>query len=104
MPNFFKIPLLGTPERFRITLSGIDYWIKVTYKNVTDGGWVMDISDSTGNSLVNGIPLVTGVNLLAQYPHLGFKGRMWIQTDYDPDAVPTFTNLGSSAKLFWVTD
>lgn len=104
MPNFYKIPLKGGPERFKITLGGTDYWLQLTYKNVEQGGWVLNISNSTGSPIVNGIPLVTGVDLLAQYPHLGFAGRLWVQTDYSADAVPTFENLGTSTKLLWVTD
>jgi hypothetical protein len=39
--------------------------------------------------IVNGIPLVTGVDLLAQYRYLGFSGRLWVQGADNPDDVPT---------------
>lgn len=104
MANFFKIPLTPTPQIFSIQLSGIDYRIRLTYKNTDEAGWIIDILDATENQIVNGIPLVTGVNLLEQYRHLGFLGRLWVQTASDPDAVPTFLNLGIDAQLWWVTD
>ncbi len=103
MPNFFEIPLTATPQAFSVNLSGVEYRMTLQYRNVTEGGWFLDIADSSGNSIVQGIPLVTGINLLAQYAHLGFTGRLWVQTLSQPDAVPTFVNLGDDAKLYWVT-
>jgi hypothetical protein len=44
-----------------------------------------------------GVPLVTGVDLLAQYAYLGFIGSLVVQTDHDPDATPTYENLGERA-------
>ncbi|WP_165667904.1 phage baseplate plug family protein [Metapseudomonas otitidis] len=43
--------------------------------------------------------LVTGCDLLAPYEHLGLGGVLWVQTTADPDAVPTFDNLGDGAKM-----
>lgn len=104
MATFYEIPLSAAPQKFVITLSGIDYQLRLTYANADGGGWVLDIADKQGTPIVQGIPLVTGANLLEQYPHLGFTGRLWVQGSQDPDAVPTFDNLGTGAFLFWVTD
>ena len=104
MPNFFRIPLAPNPQIFTIQLSGIDYRIRLAYRNAPEAGWVMDILDINENPIVNGIPLITGANLLDQYRHLGFLGRMWVQTGSDPDAPPTFINLGLDAQIYWVTD
>jgi hypothetical protein len=67
------------------------------------GGWVVDINDRFGAQLVNGIPLVTGCDLLSQYRHLGFSGQLRVQTDDTPDDVPTFANLGEKSHLYWIT-
>lgn len=69
----------------------------------SQGGWVVDITDRTGLPMVNGITLVTGCDLLAQYRHLGFNGQLRVQTDDAPDAVPTFVNLGNQSHLYWIT-
>ncbi len=103
MKKFYTIPLQGNPETFKITLAGVDYFLTVKYQNTDQSGWFLDIYDSQNNPLVCGIPLVTGCNLLEQYAHFGFGGRLWVQTDHDPDAVPTFKNLGTEANLYWVT-
>jgi hypothetical protein len=104
MPKFFEIPLSPNPQRFTISLSGTEYQLTLAYRSAPGGGWVLDISDKQGAAIVQGIPLVTGADLLAQYKHLGFAGRLWVQSSVNPDDVPTFDNLGNASFLFWVTD
>jgi hypothetical protein len=97
-----QIPLSGQPQTFNVMLGGVAYTFTVQYRNDPAGGWVLDIADSSGNDIVTGIALVTGANLLEQYEHLGFNGGLYVQTLDDPDAVPTFDNLGTNALLYWV--
>lgn len=103
--NFYPIPLQpGTPQTFSISLGGVQYQLSLRYRNDPAGlgGWVLDIDDQNGNELLYGVPLVTGADLLAQQRHLGFNGGLYVQTNDNPDAVPTFENLGSNAVLYWV--
>ncbi|KWE70557.1 hypothetical protein WL77_12205 [Burkholderia ubonensis] len=102
--NVYEIPLSPQPQRFTVTLSGVDYRMTVQYRAAGGAGWVLDIADAGGTPLVNGIPLVAGVDLLAQHRHLGFAGRLWVQGAESPDHVPTFDDLGVGSKLYWVTD
>lgn len=99
----YEIPLTATPQKFSVDLSGTTYQLTVKYHDVEMGGWVVDIADASGNALVNGIPLVTGCNLLEQYAYLEFGGKLMVQTSNDPDAVPTWGNLGDKSHLYWVT-
>lgn len=106
MSAVFEIPLqVGTPQTFSIALGGITYQLTFLYRNDTSGlgGWTIDIADSSGKPIVQGIPLVTGADLLAQYKHLGFTGALVVQTVSNPDAVPTFANLGDDGQVYWVT-
>ena len=108
MTTAFNITVqVGTPQSFNITLGGTTYEFTLQYRNDPAGlgGWCLDIADRFGNAIVQGIPLVTGINLLAQYGYLniGNGGGLWVQTTDDPDAVPTFENLGSSGQIYWVT-
>lgn len=99
----YNIPLeVGTPQTFSATIGLIEYRFTLRYLNVQDGGWVIDIADSSGNALISGMPMVTGCNLLEQYGHLGFGGALYVQTTSDPDAAPSFSNLGSDGLLYWV--
>lgn len=101
--SIYEIPLTPDPQSFTITLGGIEYRLTVQYRNTDQGGWVLDIADNAGNPIIQGTPMVTGCNLLAQYRHLGFTGGLYVQTTDNPDAVPTFDNLGTDAHLYWVT-
>jgi len=97
----YEIPLSTQAQQFAITLAAVSYRCTLQWRE--GAGWVLDMADQSGAAVVNGIPLVTGVDLLAQYPHLGFGGGLWVATDGDADAVPTFDNLGASARLYFVT-
>ena len=104
MGSFFSIPLqVGAPQTFSIQLGGATYQLTFLYRNDTSGlgGWTVDIADAMGNPILQGVPLVTGADLLAQYPHLGFGGSLVVQTTSDPDAVPTFENLGDDGQVYW---
>lgn len=99
----YEIPLkVGTPQTFPVTLSQVEYQFTLKFCDWDQGGWVLDIANAAGDLLVTGIPLTTGLDLLAPYPDLNFGGQLWVQTTSDPDAVPTFTNLGSDGLLYWV--
>ena len=104
MPSFYEIPLTATPQTFKVQLAGVLYQLRLTYLDVDQGGWVLDLSTESGAPLINGIPLVTGVDLLEQYAHLNLGGRLWVKGKINPDDPPTFDNIGSESLLFWVTD
>lgn len=77
--------------------------LKITIKwNPPAACWVADLADVNGTLIVGGIPLVTGANLLEQFNYLGFKGQFIAQTDHDPDAVPTYADLGSTGHFYFV--
>lgn len=97
----YEIPLSPTPQTFTITLAGVEYRLTVKW-NTVSSCWVLDFATPAGAAILNGIPLVTGTDLLAQYPHLDFGGQLVVQTDDDTDAVPTFDNLGTNGHLFFV--
>ena len=100
--QFFEVPLTPVSQQFAITLGGIRLTLTVTWRNLGGAGWVLDIEDgTTGLALVHGIPLVTGIDLLAQYKHLGIPGGLIVTTDSDTDVVPTSGNLGVSSHLLW---
>jgi hypothetical protein len=103
MTTIFQLPLQVTAQSFSVTLSGASYTFTLQYRNIDQGGWILDIADANANPILQGIPLVTGANLLDKYAYLGFVGGLYVQTTSDPDAVPTFTNIGVDGLLYYVT-
>lgn len=103
MSTIFQLPLQITAQTFSITLSGIIYNLTFQYRDAIEGGWILDIGDVNNVPILQGVPLVTGVNLLAKYQYLGFIGGLYVQTTTDPDAVPTFENLGTDGQVYYVT-
>jgi uncharacterized protein DUF6983 len=103
--SVFLIPLQpAVPQTLSVQLGGTTYRLTLLFRNdpITPT-WTVDIADSAGNPILQGIPLVTGADLLAQYGYLGFGGALVVQTTSNPDAVPTFENIGSDGNLYWVS-
>ena len=104
MATGFEIPLIPGPQKIAVTLGGLSAHLLVSYKDTDDGGWVVDLLDSQDAPILTGLPLITGADLLAQYGYMNFGGKLLVQSDTDPNAVPSFTNLGVTSHLYWVPD
>lgn len=100
MADTYKIPLSNTPQRFEITIGGLLYTWR-TWWNNTSEVWNIDIYDGE-TPLVLALPMVAGVDLLAQFRFLGLEGILATYTDGDPYAPPTLENLGTSGNLYLV--
>jgi len=98
----FEIPTSPTPQKFSVSLSGVTRELMLHWC-APAACWIVDIADETGAPILSGVPLITGADLLAQYAYLELAGAMLAQTDHDPDAVPTFANLGSTGHLFFAS-
>lgn len=100
----YEIPLISESQFFRIPLNGKVFVFTVIWRDAPymNGGWVLDIADDNGNNLLQGMPLVTGEDLLAQFEYVDIGGQLFVQTDYSTDDVPLYTNLGSTAHLYYV--
>jgi predicted Zn-dependent protease with MMP-like domain len=102
MSTPYEIPLTAAPQQLLISLANVTYQLTVKW-NDEASVWVLDIADSSGNGILNGIPLVTGTDLLGQFAYLGLGGSLVAQTDSDLTSPPTFTNLGDTGHLYFVT-
>ncbi|WP_250512703.1 hypothetical protein [Caballeronia sp. INDeC2] len=99
----YEIPLSGVPQSFQIALAGVTYKLTLMWREAPQGGWFLDMADAAGNRILSGVPLVTGADLLEQYEYLGIGGELWLQTDGDEAAVPTFDDIGTTSHLYFVT-
>lgn len=101
----FLIPLRGIAETFEISLAGVNYFMTVKWNDAPDAGWVFDLVDAiTNESIVAGVPLITGGDCLEGLDYLGIQGQIIVLTDGDDTAVPLYTNLGTESNLYFVTD
>ena len=100
----FLIPFTpAQPQSFQISLNGITYTMKVRWCDPFNC-WILDLADVSNNPILQGIPLITGTDLLSQYAYLGLGFSLVVQTNNDVDAVPTFANLGSQGNLYALND
>ncbi len=99
----YKITLSTGPQKFLIQLISTTYQFVLIWRDTDQGGWYLDINDTAGNAIVNGIPLLPGSDLLAQYQYLGIGGSLYVLTDGNPLAAPTFDSLGVTTWLYFET-
>lgn len=100
--SIFEIPLNSGSQTFTAALGPTRYKIAITWREAPYAGYFLDISDLSGVTVVSGIAMVTGVDLLEQYRYRGFAGGLWILTDSGLD--PTYDGLGTTARLYYVSD
>lgn len=102
--NVFKIPLMNIPQKFAIDLAGKSYIVLCRY-NTEMESWLISMMDGdTEQDIFDSMPLVTGVDLLAQYAYLGIPGSLIVYTDGDEFTPPTETNLGQECNLYYVVE
>lgn len=89
------------PQNLTVTLGGTTYRLQLRW-NPPSNVWVMNVHDSADNPLVNGVPLVTGADLLAQFAYLGFTGALIITKDDGDPTPPDWDNLGTLGHVFWL--
>lgn len=97
----YEIPMSSAPQSFQISLLGVVYSLVVKFCWAANC-WVMDINDINSVPVINGMTLVTGVDLLAQYSYLGIGGSLYVQSDFNLAAVPSFDNMGKTGHIYFV--
>nr|WP_254305189.1 hypothetical protein [Rahnella aceris] len=95
-----EIPLSPDNQQFNISLADTTYKMRLLWRDAA--GWVMDMQDSGGNPMITGIPLVTGVDLLAQYAFMEFGFSLYVGCDSSAQEYPTKIDLGNGSHLYIV--
>jgi hypothetical protein len=103
------IPLTSDPNQsFTSTLQvdGAALTLNFTVKwNEMAGYWVMSVSDSSDDLLLDSIPMITGwypgANLLAQYGYLKIGSAFIINVGTSDSDYPGKSDLGTNFQLLW---
>lgn len=102
--KLFRIPLINEPQTFEINLSGGAYVIICRWNEEMPAWQICMKNAITNQLLLTCLPLITGVDLLAQYKHLGIPGRLFCYTEGNADAPPTLENLGVEGQLYYYVE
>lgn len=106
--GMFQLPFKPQQNQtVKLTINGNDYTFKLQW-NDRGSFWELDIFDASLEPIVCGIPLVTGVDLLAQYPYmlLAQAGKMVCfskSVSLPIDAIPNYDNLGIDSFVYLLT-
>lgn len=106
MATIYKVELDSSSSDFfiRYTLNGTEYQVRFRYNNRLSR-WVMGLSDSNGNSLIEGHTVLNEKDMfgsyLTLYPTVPFDALMF--KDNTGIAAPTRESLGSTSVMYRVT-
>lgn len=101
--DIFLVPLDTSNQSFEIQLAGRELVLDCVW-NGQAGAWMLSLYDGlTDEPLLMSMPLVAGIDLLAQHKYLGIDGQLFVYTDGDETAPPTLDNLGVESNLYLVT-
>lgn len=95
-----EIPLTADNQQFSIILAGTTWRISITARSVLDYG----PAERQRESVISGIPLVTGADLLAQYAYMGLGFKLVVICDESTQDYPTKTDLGGRSHLLVSTE
>lgn len=104
--SYYEIPLTSTPYAqytFKLTLGkkNINILLKLRYYDLYEL-WVADVCDnSSGDTLINGLPLVPGIDLLGQYSYLDIGSAYVVSIEPTTQEQPDSETLGSKWLLVW---
>lgn len=95
----YEIPLIPQAQAFTIALGSQVYGFRIHWCDTTEGGWVLDLLDSSSNVLIASLPLLPNADLLAQHKHLGVEGTLTLVAPGDLPA--GYADLGATARLIF---
>lgn len=96
----YRVPLSEGAQSFAISLGDFQYMLTLVFRDAEGGGWFLDMVRADGSGQIYGIPLVLGVDLLAQHKHLGFGG-LFAQMEGGAGRYPTYEDMGKLLTLIW---
>lgn len=99
MTTRYEVPLQAFAQRLSVRFPNTSYVIVVKW-NTPAECWIADFYDLVNNPVLRGVALVTGADLLEQFAYLDFGGALIASSDFDPSAVPTYADLGTTGHLF----
>jgi hypothetical protein len=91
----YEIPLAIGAQNLTVSINSVSYYLEIYWRG---NQYVLDILDNTKIPLVQGIGLVTGINLLSGYRYL-FNFSMEVRTDVDIFRFPSYADLGINSHL-----
>lgn len=98
----YEIPITASPQKTTVNLAGTDRVLTTAWCDPAQC-WILSIDNVDGTNVIDGMPMVTGVDLLGQYAYLGIGGSIFVQSLSDPSRVPGYSTLATDGLVFFWT-
>ena len=99
--NAVEIPLVADNQTFATTINGALYHLSITWRGIY---WVLDLADGNGATIISGMPMITGADLLAQYRYMNLGFSLVVLCDVAGQENPTQFDLGTFSHLYVFTE
>jgi hypothetical protein len=99
------VPLDSAPNQtwsVSVSINGgvSTFFLELNFNEIANY-WTMNISNSVQTLLLSGIPLLTGLNLLAQYAYLMIGSIFILNVSGTPQDSPISSDLGNDFVMVW---
>lgn len=102
----YVIPLINQNQTLQISLLGVTYALTLRWNALANSGnglWYLDLNDTINNEpILNGIPMVAGIDLLKQFKYLGIRGHLITYNTTNPAYPPGYSDLGVTSFLYFI--
>ena len=98
----YEIPLSPEAQTMSIALGTNTYELAVLW-NGQAGAWMLSLADSSGNQILNNIPLLPGVDLFGPYAYLNLGGSLYAVSETASTLPLQYATLGITDHLYYVT-
>lgn len=104
----YQIPIKNSiSQSFSINLNNTVFFFNIIWRDapsfaIDSAGWFLDIFNTIGVPIIQGLALVPEQNLLGQYEYLQLGFDLYLQGDGTVQGNPTYSNLGQNYFLYAV--
>lgn len=104
----YLIPISSSiSQTFSINLNSTVYFLNIIWRDapafaLDSAGWFLDIVNTIGIPIIQGLALVPEQNLLEQYEYLQLGFDLYLQGDGTVQGNPTYSDLGQNYFLYAV--
>lgn len=97
----YEIPLTPDNQTFSLRIGDNTLGFRLIFRDAA--GWVIDMASAAGDTLIQGLPVLGGVDMLAPYAYLELGVKLFAVSGENVPEHPNATTLGNGSRLLFMT-
>lgn len=91
-----QLNTINGSQIFNSTLNGVNYNFRIIWRGTE---YVLDLLDTNKNPIIQGIALVTGMDLLSPYKYLNLGFGLFVSNSANPMQDMTYKDLSNTHQI-----